>query len=79
MSDRVEVERLPFCDFCTSEPVRRKAKYDGKTLTGPWANMCQEHFERYGIGLGTGKGQELHLRSEPNPDPRRESGVRRIP
>ena len=61
MSERVEVAKLPRCDFCGGQPNRRLAKYDGKTMGGSWANMCQEHFEDYGIGLGTGKGQRLIL------------------
>ena len=34
------------CDFCSA-----KAVYDGKTLMGPWANMCEEHFNTYGIPI----------------------------
>jgi len=30
---------------------------------GPWANMCQEHFDAYGVGLGTGQGQKYLLAS----------------
>ena len=32
------------CDFCDSEAIM-----DGKTTMGPWAYMCQVHFDRYGI------------------------------
>ena len=28
---------LPQCDFCA-----RPARYDGKTVYGPWANMCDD-------------------------------------
>lgn len=28
------------CDFCTKPAV-----YDAKTAYGPWAFMCEEHFE----------------------------------
>lgn len=59
MSKQVEVNVLPLCDFCGQDDVKRDATYDGKTTYGPWANMCKEHFDTYGIGLGTGKGQEL--------------------
>ncbi len=62
MSRSVEVAKLPRCDFCGDQPVRRLAKYDGRTLGGQWGYMCQEHFEDYGIGLGTGKGQRLILK-----------------
>jgi hypothetical protein len=57
----VEVHRIPMCDFPhDGEPV--EAKYDGKTKFGPWANMCQEHFDENGLGLGLGVGQELILK-----------------
>lgn len=52
----VKVSRLPDCDFCNSP-----AQYDGKTVIGPWANMCEVHFKQYGKGLGLGKGQKLVL------------------
>jgi hypothetical protein len=42
------------CDFCGCT-----AKYDGKTIMGPWANMCSDCFAENGIGLGLGMGQEL--------------------
>ena len=53
---KVEVLKLPDCDFCGET-----AKYDGRTKLGPWANMCQYCFNIYGIGLGLGRGQELIL------------------
>ena len=60
---QVEVPGLPQCDFCRQNPLvmYQEAHYDGKTRMGPWANMCREHFKRFGIGLGLGKGQELVL------------------
>jgi hypothetical protein len=55
MSKVVEVAQLPTCDFCPG-----KASYDAKTLFGPWANMCQIHFDHHTTGqLGTGFGQKL--------------------
>lgn len=36
-------EEFPECDFCY-EP----APYDGKTKRGPWANMCETHFQHQG-------------------------------
>lgn len=56
MSTTVTVASLPACDIHRGE---HPAKYDGKTTLGPWANMCQEAFDEYGVGLGTGKGQRL--------------------
>lgn len=44
------------CDFCD-----KQAKFDAKTKFGPWAYMCDHHFQINGIGLGTGLGQRLKL------------------
>ena len=49
------MQELPSCDFCKQEgrdPVE-PAEYDAKTILGPHAYMCQEHFEKYGTSLGT--------------------------
>ena len=54
---KVLVPDLPVCDFCGEE-----AHYDGKTIHGPWANMCKSCFRKHGIGLGLDRGQELVLR-----------------
>jgi len=58
MKDLVEAKmtRIPKCNFC-----QKDAEYDGKTHMGRgyWAYMCQEHFEKLGVGLGTGRGQKL--------------------
>ena len=59
---KAEVEKLPDCNFC---PAPTPARYDGKTGMGPWANMCDVHFEMYGIGLGLGRGQKLVVKKEP--------------
>ena len=70
MSDSVIVSKLPRCDFQTEDGVYGlcrddgEAHYDGKTTHGPWANMCEKHFEAYGVGLGTGRGQKLILGKE---------------
>lgn len=56
MSKSVNVPHLPKCDVCKDGTL---AKYDGKTTYGPWANMCESHFQLIGVGLGTGRGQEL--------------------
>jgi len=54
----VEVIELPKCDIPGCDQT---AHYDGKTKQGPWANMCEEHFQKLGVGLGLGKGQKLIL------------------
>ena len=60
---QVEVSKLPQCDFCKEDPtvMYQGAMYDGRTRMGPWANMCQDCFKRFGVGLGLGKGQKLVL------------------
>lgn len=59
--------RLPDCDLCETQGVKRMALYDAKTKGGPWAYLCQDHFDRIGPGrLGTGFGQRLHLKQEPH-------------
>ena len=59
----VVVASLPQCDFCREDPtvLHQVAHVDGRTKMGPWANMCREHFKKFGVGLGLGKGQELTL------------------
>jgi len=34
------------CDFCNERAI-----YDGKTIMGPWAYMCKEHFCTYGLNV----------------------------
>jgi len=58
------VSELPLCNLCADGYTR--ALYDGKTIYGPWAYMCQPCFNAYGVGLGTGKGQRLIV-SVPTP------------
>jgi len=56
---------IPVCDICHNVP----AVYDGKTIAGPWAYMCEGCFKGYGLGLGVGRGQRLitDLPDEPPP------------
>lgn len=42
------------CDFCKSEVDKW---VDGKTVYGPWGNMCMGCFKTKGIGLGMGKAR----------------------
>jgi len=37
------------CDFCAHNFITKKAVYDGKTIFGPWAFMCEFHAEIYGV------------------------------
>lgn len=58
----VEVAALPYCDLCAANGKQELATVDGKTMFGPWANMCDMHHEHVGVGLGLGRGQRLKLR-----------------
>lgn len=60
-NNKIKVHHLPMCDFCLQGREHNDAHYDGRTNLGPWANMCEEHFEAHGIGLGVGRGQWLVL------------------
>lgn len=43
------------CDICKAEKL---AQYvDGRTTSGPWANMCLPCFWLFGVGIGLGLGQ----------------------
>ena len=44
------------CDFCGSWAV-----YDGRTIFGPWAYLCEACFQIFGVGLGLGRGQILRV------------------
>lgn len=50
------------CDL-EREPIM-DAFVDGKTIFGPWANMCPKCHQSYGIGLGTGKGQKYERQAD---------------
>lgn len=55
----VTVTVLPLCDLCTERGITRPATVDGKTTMGPWAHMCDAHYDVYGVGLGLGQGQRM--------------------
>ena len=52
--NEILMKQKVYCAFCGD-----LAKYDGKTLKGPWGYMCEKCFKLYGVGLGVGKGQIL--------------------
>jgi len=58
----IEIDRMPLCDLCAQEGIRSLAKYDGKTIYGSWAYMCERHFKEQKANLGLGKGQELIMK-----------------
>jgi hypothetical protein len=60
VSAEVKVASIPSCDICKTEGRETPAAYDGKTVYGPWAYMCEQHWQLVGVGqLGTGYGQRL--------------------
>lgn len=64
MSTEVTMRELPDCDVCPTRGVSPagEASYDGKTVYGPWAYMCEPCWAAVGVGrLGTGYGQRLVL------------------
>jgi hypothetical protein len=67
MSDTAYVTKLPKCNYPHPEgPV--DALYDAKTDEGPWAYLCENHFQHNSVGrLGTGYGQRLIVGEKPVP------------
>lgn len=49
------------CDIHAAMGVGVPATHDGRTVRGPWANMCGDCFQRYGVGVGLGYGQRFVL------------------
>jgi len=70
MSDTAYVAKLPNCDFCKEQGTEKSAAVDAKTILGPWASMCEEHFVSMGAysTLGTGKGQRYVVGEPPKDD-----------
>ena len=60
----VEVTELPNCDICkVMYGQTHPATYDGKTILGPWAHMCDKMWKTYGPGrTGVGMGQKYILK-----------------
>jgi hypothetical protein len=58
-------EPLPNCDFCDLEDgIQKPALYDGKTKSGPWGNMCEDHLVKHGYPLSE---QLTFKRYQPQP------------
>lgn len=66
MGDTAYILHPEYCDLCKSQGLQVQAVYDGKTVHGPWAYMCEEHFGAMGVGLGTGRGQRLIVGTKPS-------------
>ncbi len=58
--NEVKMSHAPDCDICEGLGLKRAdASYDGKTIYGSWAWMCEGCFKVYGTGLGLGIGQKI--------------------
>lgn len=78
MSTEVRISKPKDCDLCREESKHlamsgvvdpefriERATVDGRMVSGQWANMCDDHWELYGVGrLGTGYGQRLIVEGE---------------
>lgn len=74
MSTQVTVTTLPPCDICNDGTP---ARYDGRTVHGSWAYLCERHWRSFGVGtLGTGYGQRLVTADE---KPRRRRSAPAVP
>jgi hypothetical protein len=65
--ESVTVAELPDCDihkYGMFFPEKIPAQYDGKTIGGQWAFMCEDCFMSHGVGLGVGRGQRLTVKGE---------------
>jgi len=65
-SEDMVVDLLPACAFCrqqypSNHVLYQAARWYGKTQIGPEANMCQPHYEAYGV---PGRCQKIVLRSK---------------
>jgi len=49
------------CDIC-KHPAE-EYYVDGKTVFGPWANMCIACHKIHGVGLGINKGQKYNVKT----------------
>lgn len=58
----VKVSKIPNCDICKEKDRGNVlAVMDGRTIFGPWANMCEYCTYAYSVGLGIGLGQRFVL------------------
>lgn len=78
MGDTVYIPHPEYCDLCKSKGEQVQAVYDGKTIHGPWAYMCEDHFGALGVGLGTGRGQRLIVGEKPSPEQRTSDGITEV-
>jgi len=60
------IENIPCCEICKLSELEKEAIIDCKTRSGPWAYVCLNHYQMYGIGIGLGLGQLLILKDKNN-------------
>lgn len=41
-------KEFPTCDICGA----KNARFDDKTVMGPWGYLCPSCQEKYGVGIG---------------------------
>ena len=62
----IKVDSIPACDMCNKKDV---GIYDAPTLTGSWANLCEECLEKYTDTIyAKSIGSKRELRTV-NPEP----------
>lgn len=49
-------QKLKKCDLCREADLLTYV--DGKTIFGPWGNLCINCHNKTGVGLGLGRGQQ---------------------
>lgn len=62
--ETVWLAKRPDCDLCITSGLKNPARFDAKMHQGPWAYMCQIHFDANAIGLGLGVGQRILVKGE---------------
>jgi hypothetical protein len=65
MVKKTSVRNLPDCDVCRAEGHQQPALYDARTPAGPWAYLCETHFQALKCSLGEGCGQLLIASEKP--------------
>jgi hypothetical protein len=46
--NKAQLTAIPNCDICEGMGLKTKATFDGPTVFGPWAYMCESCFFEQG-------------------------------